>query len=193
MEQSQSDYLGLPADPYNPLFAGQLQENRVGLAQELNPQAPLIEAIYSLRGELRNPKTNEVEIKFTSLMNEEGVALFIHIVRAAANAINTFSNYRTDDKLIYRLLKKWINDAIYEFYINRKKYGIKEESHCSIIVNHAVGLMLPSFFKALGAGDRGAVSKSVQEHIQTSMGQQPNPYEPKRRGLLSMMNPFNRG
>lgn len=193
MEAEQDRFLSVPPDPYNPLYMGQNQENRVGLAQELNPQNPLIEAIYSLRGELKNPKTGRTEIKFGRLMNEEGIALFIHVVRAAANAINTFSNYRTDEKLIYRILQKWINDAIYEFYYERKKYGIAEESHCSIIINYAVGLMLPSFFKAIGAGDRSAVTRTIQEYIQTQMGSGNNPYEPRRRGFLSPRNPFSRG
>lgn len=186
-------YSGLPADPYNPLAFGygSQYDNRVGLIKELSPRNALLTAIAELRGEIVDPETNKI-IRINPLMNEEGISIFFHSVTAAANDINTFSNYRTDEKLIYRLMMKWVTDEIYEFYYNRKKYDIKEESHCAVIINKAVGLKLPAFFKALGAGDRRAATASVQEQIQrafteksdTSMQAQA---QPKKKGIFSRM------
>ena len=193
--QTSLQHAGLPPDPYNPLLYGQHVDNRVGLVKELSPRVALITAITELRGEIRDPETNRLIKQVNPLMNELGISVFFHAVTAAANDINTFSNYRTDDKLIYKLMMKWVSDIVYEFYYNRKKYAVIEESLCALIINKAVGLMLPSFFKALGAGDRRAATSSVTEMIQRSMREggdsMSSSPQSRRRGILSRMNPFS--
>lgn len=193
-EQDLQQYNSLPLDPYNPYAFGQGSgyDNRVGLIKELSSTSALIKAINELKGEITDPETGK-EIKIIEpIMNGLGISIFFHSVTAAANDINTFSNYRTDEKLIYNLMKKWIADDIYEFYYNRKKYGIKEESHVSIIINKAVGLKLPAFFKALGAGDRRAATASVQEMIQRQYAEKSDFNSPmqqtnRKRGIFSRM------
>lgn len=194
MDEQTQEYTGLPPDPYNPYLYGTHYDNRVGLVKELSPVPALINAISELRGEIKDPTTKKIVKQVKPIMNEEGISVFFHSVTSAANDINTMSNYRADDKLIYRLMLKWVSDVVYEFYYNRKKYEIAEESLCSLVVNKAVGLMLPAFFKALGAGDRRAATAAVSESIQRLMKEQsggiPEVPTSKRKGFLSRINPF---
>ena len=71
---------------------------------------------------------------------------------------------------------------------------IDDEAVVSLIINLAAGLMMSSFFKALGAGDRGAVTKTISEMIQRAMRDTDSPQNEqiKRRGFISKMNPFGR-
>ena len=192
--EQQQDYKPLSYDPYNPLFSANPYDNKIGLVKELSPRHALITSMVELRGEIRDPDTGEKNIKVKPMMNEDGISVFFQAVTAAANDINTFSNYRTDDKLIYALMNKWIMDITYEFYYHYHEYGIKQESHCSIVINKAVGLMLPSFFKALGAGDRSAATRSVSEMIQRATrdttGGSSDSFVPQKKGVLARMNPF---
>lgn len=206
-QQLKQGYEGLPLDYYSPMYMGGMgMDNRVGLAKELDPQNALIDAVFTLRGKLKNPTTNRYDIEFQRVMNELGIAVFITQVKGAANSINTYSNYRTDDKLIYKLMNKWIMDIVYIFYYERKKFVyqenektgnleptlIQDEAVVSLVINLAVGLMLPSFFKALGAGDRGAVTKTISEMIQRAFrdNEPDNLGQPRRKGLMSRLNPF---
>jgi len=160
------------------------------------------DVVYQLRGKLKNPVTGKYDIEFQRIMNEKGIALFITQVKASANQITTYSNFRTDEKLIYRLLNKWILDIVYIFYYERKKFVYEGEEKCliddeavvSIIINLATGLMMSSLFKALGAGDRGAVTKTISEMIQRAMKdvEPENNSQLKRKGFLTKMNPFSR-
>lgn len=187
------DYSQPPLDQYSSLFYPNQYDNRVGLVRELSPRQALLVAIAEFRGEIKDPETNQTTKHIKRVMNEEGISLFYHAVTSAANEINTFSNYRSDEKIIYRLMNKWVFDIVYEFFYNRKKYEIMEESHCSIIVNKAVGLMLPAFFKALGAGDRSAATRAVQETINRAFRDgEGDPVQTQRKGFLSSLNPFSR-
>lgn len=186
----------LPYDPYAYQSFGSQYDNRVGLVKELSPRNALITATDEIRGEIKDPDSGRVLRRVEPLMNEKGIAIFFHAVTAGANDINTMSNYSRDYKLIYSLMMKWVTDMVYEFYINRKTYGIVEETHCSIIINKAVGLILPSFFKALGAGDRRAATASVSEMIQRAFkdnGSQFPSVESSKKGggVLSRLNPFS--
>lgn len=192
--EQQSYNSELPVGNYVPYFNQQDQTDRPGLIRELSPNNSIINVIDILRGIVRNPRNPSDTRKINTLVNEEGIAIFTIMVTSGANEINTFSNYRNDTKFIYSLMQKWILDIVYEFHFNRKKYGIPEESQSSIVINLAIGLILPSFFKALGAGDRNSATRAVQESIVRSMrddGQQQNPV--KRRSLLSRMIPFYNG
>lgn len=202
--QSQQPYTGLPLDYHNPLLTSYGVDNRVGLAKELDPNHSLIDTIHMLRGELKDPKTGQYKKQLQRVMNEQGIAIFVSQVKAGANNVNTQSNYRADDKLIYKLMNKWILDLVYIFYYERKKFVeqedekgiiefclIKDEAVVSLIINLAVGLMLPAFFKALGAGDRSAITRTVSEMINKAYKDEQEQPIAKRRGLLSKVNPFN--
>lgn len=188
------DFSKLPVDNYQPFLHQEDQSDRAGLVRELSPTNAIIDAIDRLRGVVRNPRNPTDIRKINTIINEDGIAIFTLIVTAGANEINTFSNYRTEDKLISKIMEKWIKDIVYEFYYHRKKYEIPEESQASMIVNLAVGLILPSFFKALGAGDRNAATRSVSESIVRAMRSSDDSQQPQaRRGLFSRMNPFSNG
>lgn len=177
---------------YYPSYWGYQQEERAGLVRELSPHAALVKAIKEFRGIVEDPDNPAEKVRIDRIMNEQGISIFYLCVTSAANDINTMSNYRTDDKLIYRLMNKFLMDIIYEFYYNRKTYEIQQESHSGLIVNKAVGLMLPSFFKALGAGDRNAATRSVYETINRAFNAQANsdaPPEPKK-GFISRLLPW---
>ena len=201
--QDTSNVQSVQAPPFFPNYI----ENRVGLAKELDPQKALVETIWILRGQIKNADTGRVETTFKRMMNEDGVAIFITAVKAGANSINTYSNYRTDDKLIYRILSKWINDLVYTFYYERKRFIeqvhpngvveiclIEDESNVSHLINLACGLLLPSFLKALGAGDRGAITRTIQETINRALrdAEEMGRGDRKRGGFLSMLNPFKK-
>lgn len=177
---------------YNPYFGYSQYEERAGLVRELSPHAAMVKAIAEFRGHIEDPQNPGKPIEIQRIMNEEGISVFYLAVTAAANDINTMSNYRADEKLIYRIMNKFITDIVYEFYYNRKRYEVKEESHCGLIVNKAVGLMLPSFFKALGAGDRNAATRSVYETINRAFNAQKNSDDPPqvKKGFFSRMLPW---
>lgn len=202
-ETQQPTQQPIPEYDYSNYSGGNSSESdRVGLARELDPQNTLVEIIWQLRGKLKNPRTGKFDIEFERMMNEKGIAIFITQVKAAANQITTYSNYRADEKIIYRILNKWVLDLVYIFYYERKKFIFEGEKKCliddeavvSLIINLAAGLMMSSFFKALGAGDRGAVTKTISEMIQRAMRDvEPQSHEQvKRKGFISKMNPFSR-
>lgn len=184
---------GMPMDPHYNLFNQYQEPTKAGLIRELSSRRALIAAMYELKGIIKDPSDDKTDIQITDpIMNERGRFIFFHAVTAAANDINTFSNYRTDVKLIYSLIIKFTSDIIYEFYYNRKEYAIEDESHCGLIINKALGLMLPAFFKALGAGDRSAATRSVSEMIQRAF-KSPEMQQRQGGGFFSKLNPLSSG
>jgi len=169
VNEQEEMYSEEPTSGYVP-YQNQIENSdRPGLVRELSPHNSIITIIDMLRGTVRNPRNPNDIRTINKLVNEDGITMFTLMVMTGANEINTLSNYRNDLKLIYKFMNKLIMDIVYEFHYNRKKYGILEESQASIVINLAVGLLLPSYFKALGAGDRSAATRAVQESIHRSM------------------------
>ena len=96
---------------------------------------------------------------------------------------------------------------VYTFYYERKRFIeqvhpngvveiclIEDESNVSHLINLACGLLLPSFLKALGAGDRGAITRTIQETINRALrdAEEMGRGDRKRGGFLSMLNPFKK-
>jgi hypothetical protein len=190
MENEQENYSTELNDDYVPYQNQVENSDRPGLVRELSPMNSVIGVIDVLRGIVRNPRNPSDIRKINKLINEDGVAMFTLMVTTGANEINTLSNYRNDLKLIYKFMTKLVMDMVYEFHYNRKKYGIQEESQASIIINLAVGLLLPSFFKALGAGDRSAATRAVQESIVSSIrSSEQEGRSLQRKGFFSRMLP----
>ena len=125
-ETQQPTQQPIPEYDYSNYSGGNSSESdRVGLARELDPQNTLVEIIWQLRGKLKNPRTGKFDIEFERMMNEKGIAIFITQVKAAANQITTYSNYRADEKLIYRILNKWVLDLVYIFITKEKNLFLR--------------------------------------------------------------------
>ena len=167
------------------------EEKAVSLVHELSPDSYILDMIHELNGEIKNREGEYVKIKgIQPLMNEEGITLFFHLATSALNQITTYSNYRDDTKLIYRLVKKVLKDATSRFFFYRKELGIENKAHISIILDKLQGVVLSAYFKALGAGDRKAATSNITENISTfsrmGMGQELRP-QARQGGFISKM------
>ena len=187
----ETQHQGYPSEFYNSMFGmGNQYDNRVGLVKELSPAEEINKIMDEFRGIIKDESGKEIN-KIVPIMNELGISRFYHIVTSTANSITTFSNYRTDDKLIYRITNKFIKDGWMEFGLNLKEKDIAHLGVSRIIMNRAASLILSALFKALGAGDRGAATKAVQETIQRQFTDSSGRDDqlPKRKGFMSAFLP----
>ncbi len=161
-------YDGVPLSHQTPPLPTQRPDfQSMSLVKELSPQQYILRLIQELRGLVYDPKTEKYEkvSGVIPLMNEKGITLFFHLATSSVNEITTFSNYRDDMDLIYKLMRKYIKDAVTRFHFYYKDFGITDKSHVAIIIDKLQGVMLSAYFKALGAGDRKAATSNVSENI----------------------------
>ncbi|KKL90149.1 hypothetical protein LCGC14_1907550, partial [marine sediment metagenome] len=98
--------------------------------------------------------------------------------------------YRTDKELIHRLVMMQIRNATINFHINWEDYGITSKTDIKIITDKLLILGLSCFYKALGAGDRGAATRNISESIsRSSMERQNEQPHLRKAGIFDKWRP----
>ncbi len=192
-EQTTNIYKDIPASWETPPQVMPRDEDKtIGIIESLSSNKSLINLIYEFRGKVYDKKLAKyISIEgIKPMMNEEGTTMVFNFVRSAVDDINTYSNFRTDIRLIYRLMRKLLRDIIYRLHYYYKDYGIKRKSEIVIIIDRIQGILLAAYFKALGAGDRRAATSNISETISRLQREMSEPGmtkedEKKRGGMLS--------
>ena len=129
---------------------------------------------------------------FIQLMNDEGIGRYITAMHSVVTDLVTFSNYKESE--IAQLTLYICSQIIPVIHVNYKEYGIKHKSDLNLIDAQILSLTLAAFKKAVGAGDRGVIGRTIQETINTRSGQfqQQQMRGEKGGGFFSKMNPFSR-
>lgn len=172
------------------------QENHdIGIIRELSSKRTLEQLRMNLKGFFWDyEKKVYVRMEgFEPLMNDKGIAKYLSIMSSVISDVVTFSSY--SDKEVPQLTLHVCEKAIPVIHINYKDYGVKEKSDLQIIDVQIFNLTLGAFKKAIGAGDRGVIGRTISENIMTRGFQGNQPYsnipQERRGGFLS--NLFRKG
>ena len=161
----------------------------IGVIRELSSRKVLEQLKMNMKGyewDEEKKKWDRIEMP---LMNDEGVRRYIAIMRSVISDVVTFSSYK--DEEIYKLTQYVCDNAIPVIHINHKTFGIKEKSDLPIIDTQILSLTLAAFKKAVGAGDRSVIGRTISENIMTRAGNMQQ-FKNEERGFFSRMNPFSR-
>jgi len=165
----------------------------IGVIRELSPK----KVKEQIRMELKGYYYDYDEKKYIKIqgeepmMNEKGIQKFISCLAAITDTV-TFSNYTIEDAKAHTLFV--IESCIPTIYINYQEYGIKNKSDLPVLTSKLFVLTYAAFMKAVGAGDRGVIGRTIQESIMNrGNGFRESPIQQERRGgLFSGLNPFRR-
>jgi hypothetical protein len=163
----------------------------IGVIRELSPKKVLEQLRMNLKGFYYDYETrNYVKIDgFEPLLNDKGIAKYLSIMSSVVTDLVTFSSYKEDE--IAQLTIYVCDKAIPTLHLNYKEYGIQEKSDLQILDIQIFNLTLAAFKKAVGAGDRSVIGRTISENIMTRSGVIQQMREEKGGGgFLSKMNPF---
>jgi hypothetical protein len=185
-----------PVQPYGvmpPQFKDDKESPEIGVIRELSPKRVLEQLRMNLKGFYYDYDLKKYVFVtgFEPLMNERGIAKYLSIMGSVITDLVTFSSYSQEE--IPQLVLYVCDKALPVIHINYKEYGIKEKSDLEIIDIQIFNLTLAAFKKAVGAGDRGVIGRTIQESIVSRSGMM-NPVrgEEKQGGFLHRINPFAR-
>ena len=192
----EEDYL--PSQNAENLVLPPIREEReaaeIGIIRELSPKKVLEQIRMNLNGffwDYEQKKYIKLE-GFEPLLNNKGVAKYLSIMSSVVTDLVTFSNYKEEEipKLVVHICDK----VIPVIHINYKEYGVKEKSDLEIIDVQIFNLTLAAFKKAIGAGDRGVIGRTISENILTRgiVGNAQFAPQINQGGFLSKINPFSR-
>ena len=176
-----------------PMHKEEKENPEIGIIRELSPKKVLEQLRMNLKGffwDYEQRKYIKID-GFEPLLNEKGIAKYLSIMSSVITDLVTFSSYKEEE--IPNLVIYVCDKAIPTIHINHKEYGIKDKCDLQIIDIQIFNLTLAAFKKAIGAGDRGVIGRTIQESILTKglVGmQQQNLREDK--SFFSKLNPFNK-
>jgi hypothetical protein len=187
IQQMENGYF--PDSVLPPRFPEKDDSPEIGVIRELSPK----KVKEQIRMELKGYAYDYEQKKYVKIpgeepmMNDKGIQKFISCLSAVTDTV-TFSNYQIEDAKKHTLFV--IESALPTIYINYKEYGIENKSDLPVLASKLFVLTYAAFQKAVGAGDRGVIGRTIQESIMTRAGQQIQ--EQKRGGLFGNINPFSR-
>lgn len=156
--------------PLPPQRKDERESPEIGVIRELSPKKVLEQLRMNLKGFFYDWETKKyVKVEgFEPLMNDKGISKYLSICSAVVTDLVTFSNYNENEipKLTYFVCE----NAIPIIYVNYKEFGIKQKSDLPILTNQVFNLTLAAFKKAIGAGDRGVIGRTITENIQSKSG-----------------------
>lgn len=164
----------------------------IGVIRELSPKKVKEQIRMELKGyaydyEEKIYKKIEGEVP---MMNELGIQKYISALSAVTDTV-TFSNYTIEDAKAHTLFI--IESVIPSIYVNYKEYGITSKCDLPVLTSKLFILTYSALMKAVGAGDRGVIGRTIQETINSRTGQFPMQQNlQERRGIFSKINPFSR-
>ena len=179
-----------------PPSRGDISEStEIGVIRELSPRKVLEQVRMNLKGFFWDyEKKDWIQLPgFSPVMNDKGISKYLSIISSVVTDLVTFSSYK--DEEINPLVLYVCDKAIPVIHINYREYGIKEKSDLQIIDIQIFNLTLAAFKKAVGAGDRGVIGRTISENILNRSGgmSQGNMSNRGRTSFLSRINPFSRG
>jgi len=163
----------------------------IGVIRELSPKKVKDQIRMELKGFTYDYELQKyVKIEGQEpLMNDLGIQKFISALSAVTDIV-TFSNYTMEDAKKHTLFV--MESVIPTIYVNYKGYGIKNKCDLPVLTQKLFVLTYSAFQKAVGAGDRGVIGRTIQENIMTRVGelQATQSLSRERRGFFSRINPF---
>lgn len=164
----------------------------IGVIRELSPK----KVKESVRMELKGYSYDYEEKKYVPvpgevpMMNDLGIQKFCSALSAVTDTV-TFSNYDVEEAKKNTLFIMEL--VIPTIYINYKEYGIMNKTDLPVLTSKLFVLTYSAFKKAVGAGDRGVIGRTISENIMSRAGQMQQQQQPERRqGFFSSINPFKR-
>lgn len=191
-------YQDIPEEYQTPGYSFHTEERNVSVLKELSPQEHLKEQLNWLQGRV----WDDVHKRFVEVegvrpfMNQEGINMYFQFATAVLSPIVTFSNYRSEEQLIHRLVAMIVKKASAHFHLHWRDYDIKRKTQITVLTDKLTILGLSAFYKALGGGDRKAGTSNITESINTTNQAYGRGHEfqqvNKGGGFFSRMNPFSR-
>ena len=193
MEENYNNYMEDYNQPVMPPQREEREPAEIGVIRELSPKKVLEQVRMNMKGYEWNSETKKYirQEGYVQLMNDEGIGRYITALHAVITDLVTFSNYKEDE--IKELTLYICEEVIPAIHVNYREYGIKQKSDLCLIDAQIFNLTLAAFKKAVGAGDRGVIGRTIQESINTRSGQIQQIGGRDREGgggFFNKMNPF---
>ena len=196
MRQQDNDYSQDENEFQQSVMPPQFKEDKeaaeIGVIRELSPKKVLEQLRMNLKGhyyDYEKKMYKKIE-GFEPLLNDRGIAKYLAIMSSVVTDLITFSSYSQEE--IPNLTLFVCDKALPVIHINYKEYGIKEKSDLQIIDIQIFNLTLAAFKKAVGAGDRSVIGRTISESIVSRSGMINPIREERQGGFLSRLNPFSR-
>lgn len=162
------------------------ESSEIGIIRELSPRKVLEDLRMKMKGyEYDYEKDKYIKIKGSRpLMNDEGISKYMMVASAVISDVITFGNYTIEE--VPRLALYVCEEIIPVIHINYREYGIAEKSNLAIINVQIFSLTYGALKKAVGAGDRGVIGRSISENILTRSGYNPQmQMQPQKKGFFA--------
>jgi hypothetical protein len=174
-----------------PRFQEKEESPEIGVIRELSPKKVKEQVMMELKGFYYDFEQKKyVATGEKPMMNNLGIQKFINALSAITDTV-TFSNYTIEQVNPFVLFI--MESVIPTIYINYKEYGITNKSDLPVLTSKLFVLTSAAFQKAVGAGDRGVIGRTISENIVSRAGQFPQNINTERRtGLFSNLNPFRK-
>lgn len=174
-------------------FADKDESPEIGVIRELSPKKVKEQIRMELKGFYYDfEKKQYVPSGEAPMMNDLGIQKFIHSLSAVTDTV-TFSNFTIEQ--VNPMVMFIMESVIPTIYINYKEYGITNKSDLPVLTSKLFVLTTAAFQKAIGAGDRGVIGRTISENIISRREGTQGPMRSlsnERRGLFSNLNPFRR-
>jgi len=182
-------YGGGGSDFFPPGKEDREQSSDIGVIRELDPIKVIETLRHYLRGEMWDSEKRVWMKHMEPLMNNKGIGKYLSIISAPVSSLITFSNFQLDE--IPTLALYICDQAIPVIHVNYREYGITDKSNLQILDIQILFMTIAALKKALGAGDRNVIGRTISENIMNRSGSGAiQPLQSEKRGILSRLNPF---
>lgn len=184
-----SQNYGGGSDFFPPSKEDREQSSDIGVIRELDPIKVIETLRHYLRGEMWDSEKRVWIKHMEPLMNNKGIGKYLSIISAPVSSLITFSNFQLDE--IPTLALYICDQAIPVIHVNYREYGITDKSNLQILDIQILFMTIAALKKALGAGDRNVIGRTISENIMNRSGSGAiQPLQQEKRGILSRLNPF---
>jgi len=164
----------------------------IGIIREMSPAKILRNIRMNLKGYFWNPEEKQFEkiANFQPMMNDVGVNKYMDVLSSFLNDTLTFSNY--NEMEVGRICLHICEEVIPVIHVNYVEFGIKSKTDLPLVDMKIFVMSLSALKKAMGAGDRAVIGRTITENIMTRSGMPMQNMREEKKGFFNRINPFSR-
>jgi len=164
----------------------------IGIIREMSPAKILRNIRMNLKGFFWNPENKQFEkiANFQPMMNDVGINKYMDVLSSFLNDTLTFSNY--NELEVGRICLHICEEVIPVIHVNYVEFGIKSKTDLPLVDMKIFVMSLSALKKAMGAGDRAVIGRTITENIMTRSGMPMQNMREEKKGFFNRINPFSR-
>lgn len=188
----ESSYGGQMGQSIMPPDREERESPEIGIIREMSPAKILRNIRMNLKGFFWNPENKQFEkiANFQPMMNDVGINKYMDVLSSFLNDTLTFSNY--NEMEVGRICLHICEEVIPVIHVNYVEFGIKSKTDLPLVDMKIFVMSLSALKKAMGAGDRAVIGRTITENIMTRSGMPMQNMREEKKGFFNRINPFSR-